>query len=116
VKYGIYCGKMLPLFPVQPPSATSAGGMDWTDYTGFKNRNGGKLSWTESGNQCILTAGSCLRASLSPIQGALIICQGGSDKRQKGPYRDVCTLKAFNILKRQYGLNFRNVLPFEDII
>jgi hypothetical protein len=28
VKYGIYCGKMLPLFPVQPPSATSAGGMD----------------------------------------------------------------------------------------
>jgi hypothetical protein len=28
VKYGIYCGKMLPLFPARQPSATSAGGMD----------------------------------------------------------------------------------------
>jgi hypothetical protein len=37
VKYGIYCGKMQPLFPARPPSATSASGMD-------RNRNGGKLS------------------------------------------------------------------------
>jgi hypothetical protein len=44
VKYGIYCGEMLPLFPARPPFATSAGGMDRTDYTGFRNRNGGKLS------------------------------------------------------------------------
>jgi hypothetical protein len=44
VKYGIDCGKMLPLFPARPLSATSAGGMDRTDYTGFKNGNGGKLS------------------------------------------------------------------------
>jgi hypothetical protein len=44
VKYGIYCGKMLSLFPARQPSATSAGGMDRTDYTVFRNRNGGKLS------------------------------------------------------------------------
>jgi hypothetical protein len=44
MRYGTYCGKMLPLFLARQPSATSAGGMDRTDYTGFKNRNGGKLS------------------------------------------------------------------------